>query len=289
MIIRAILMSTAFFSLACQATAALILNAAMPITERVTVNLIDVANNDGTNAASVFGNVAQQAAILNNIDLIWAQAGIDIDFKFRAGTYNNTFANFGTTGANSPRPGNDLFTTISNAQAAGGVLDPNPNVLNLFLVNIVPGFSQTSANTANGISILGGNGITAWAGPNLVSFAAGQEVIASVFAHEIGHNLGLDHIVEAENLMQPGGSPNLGQRLNAAQIATAIASPFSVVVAVPEPSSTGLILVSIGIFGLKMRRRKVYMAYRIGATHLIAFRNRRSATMVEENWSHLAN
>ena len=132
MIIRAILLSTAFFSLAGQATAALILNAAMPITERVTVNLIDVANNDGTMPASVFGNAAQQAAILNNIDLIWAQAGIDIEFKFRAGTYNNTFANFGTTGSNSPRPGNDLFTTISNAQAAGGVLDPNPNVLNLF-------------------------------------------------------------------------------------------------------------------------------------------------------------
>ena len=254
MIIRAILLSTAFFLVAGQANAALILNAALPITERVTVNLIDVANTNGSSPAPVFGNAAQQAAILANIDAIWAQAGIDIQINFRPGTYNNSFANFGTA-APADRPQSDLNSIVNTAQLAGGVLDPNPNVLNLFVVNIVPGFSQTSANTANGLAIVGGNGITAWAGPALVSFPAGQEVIASVFAHEIGHNLGLNHIVAAENLMQAGGSPNLGERLNAAQIAAALASPFSV--AVPEPSATALILVSMGIVGFnRIRRRK---------------------------------
>jgi hypothetical protein len=38
--------------------------------------------------------------------------------------------------------------------------------------------------------------------------------VASVIAHEIGHNLGLEHVTTGENLMKPGGG---GERLNAAQ------------------------------------------------------------------------
>ena len=45
-----------------------------------------------------------------------------------------------------------------------------------------------------------------WAGPNLFSFNGGREIIASVLAHEIGHNLGLPHIGASQNLMQSGGS-----------------------------------------------------------------------------------
>ena len=69
-------------------------------------------------------------------------------------------------------------------------------------------------NSAAGLAFVGGNGITAYVGSNLLTFQSGLEAIASVIAHEIGHNLGLPHIVEAENLMQAGGSPNEGERLN---------------------------------------------------------------------------
>jgi hypothetical protein len=208
------------------APAALIVNAPRPITDRVNVNLIGVADDDRTDSTlGTFGTTTQQAEIFSFVDTIYAQAGVDVEFAFRAGTYNSTFARIGTPGNNNPRPQSDLSTIRSNAAAAGGVLSSDPNTLNVFLVSIVPGFSQLSANSSAGIATVNGNGITYYGGANLTGYTGGREVLASVLAHEIGHNLGLDHISEIENLMQSGGD---GERLNASQIQTILASRFSV-------------------------------------------------------------
>jgi hypothetical protein len=240
-----------------------IVNPALPIVERVNVAIIQVQDDLGMNAAPLFGTAGQTASIFAKIDQIWAQAGIDVEFiSFRtvatANPYNSTFALTGTAGNNNPRPTGDLATIVANATP--GFIHPDPNTLNLFVTRIVPGFSQTSDNTSNGLAFLGGNGITFWAGPNLPAFGGGEDVIASVLAHEIGHNLGLAHIVEAQNLMQEGGSPNPGERLNAAQIAISIASPFSVIIAVPEANSfaaVGLFGALAGVWGWASRRRSV--------------------------------
>lgn len=225
--------------------AALIVNPAQTITQAVTVQIVEVAADDGTNAAPLFGTPTQQAAIFSLVDTIWAQAGIDVEFKLRTEVWDNSFALLGTPGNNNPRPTSDLNTLTSNA-ATAGFDDPDPLVLNLFMVRIVPGFSQSSDNSSNGLALVGGNGIAFWAGPNLPSFAAGEEAIASVLAHEIGHNLGLNHVVEAFNLMQAGGSPNEGQQLDSDQIALALASQYTV--PVPE-MAVGSFLV-FGVAGL---------------------------------------
>jgi MYXO-CTERM domain-containing protein len=237
------------------ADAALLTNPAMPITAQVRVRVIAVANDNGTGAAPLFGTPWQQAAIFSFVDTIYAQAGIDVSFSFRSGTYNNTFANSGdgTANATVARPDTDLNTIIQNATFAGGVLDPDPKVLNLFMVQIVPGFPQTNNNTANGLAFLGGNGIAMWAGPALPTFPEGQEVVASVLAHEIGHNLGLDHLGDAQNLMQEGGSLDFGQRLNDTQIAIARGSGF--VEPAPEPA-TVLGLAAFGLAGVWAIRRR---------------------------------
>jgi len=231
--------------------AAPIVNAPMPIDRRLEVQVIQVSDTSGAQTAPLFGTIVQQGQIFGAIDTIWAQAGIDVSFKFRLTPYLDDFTFSGTPGSNNPRPTSDLNTIITRANTAGGVLDPNIKVVNLFMVRIVPGFSQTSDNTSNGLAFLDANGVTLWAGPNLASFEGGRDVIASVLAHELGHNLGLDHIVANENLMQAGGSPNDGERLNASQIANVRDSTLLVVI--PEPNS--LVLLIFGMSSLALRRR----------------------------------
>jgi hypothetical protein len=226
------------WSLAGQMAAALTVNPARPITDRVNVNLIAVADDDGANStAGTFGNGTQQAQVFSLVDAIYAQAGVDVEFAFRPGTYNSSFARTGTPGANNPRPQGDLNAIRNAAAAAGGVLASDPNTINVFLVTIVPGFSQLGLDNAAGLATINGNGVGYYGGSNLLGFAGGREVLASVLAHEIGHNLGLSHVATADNLMQSGGN---GERLDDGQIAAILASRFSVPAPVaPSPDYNG--------------------------------------------------
>ncbi len=212
--------------------AALIVNAARPITDRINVHLIATADDDGTDStAGTFGTSTMQAEIFGYVDTIYAQAGVDVNFSFRAGTYNSSFARVGTLPSDQVRPQSDLNTMRNNAAAAGGVLSSDTNTINLFMVTIVPGFSQLSANSSAGLATISGNGVAYYGGSALLGFTGGREVLAGVLAHEIGHNLGLSHNTTAFNLMQSGGPANeKGQRLDAAQIATILGSRFTVAV-----------------------------------------------------------
>lgn len=239
-------------ALGASAHAALILNAGQPITQVVTMQPIVVSDNDGSNTATYFGSAAQQAAIFALIDQIWAQAGINVEW-LAPNFYNNTFANIGSATPGSPgtaRSTNDLGTIVAAGDIAG-VGNSNPLIIDIYFVRAAAGFQVLGLNSAAGLAFVGGNGITAYVGSNLLTFQSGLEAIASVIAHEIGHNLGLPHIVEAENLMQAGGSPNEGERLNAAQITTSLASNLST--SVPEPST--YILISLALPILLLRRR----------------------------------
>lgn len=232
------------------ANAALIVNPPIPIQYRVTINPIVVSNTNGSNTAEFFGTAAQEAEIKSFVDIIWSQAGIDVEWQ-DVEFWDDTFVNTGDPLNNNPRPTSDL-STIRNMANIAGLNDPDPTVINMYFVEIAAGFPDVGENTVNGLAFVDGNGITQHVGDNLPGFLSGREAVASVVAHEIGHNLGLPHIVEAENLMQAGGSPNQGERINAAQILTVQGSEFAVFI--PEPGSLTLLMGLAVIVGVQRRR-----------------------------------
>jgi hypothetical protein len=215
----------------------LIVNPPETITRSFLIQVIDTAANDGSDPAPLFGTAAEQAAIFSDVNQIWAQAGIEVNFEFLSGTWDNTFALEGTTGDNNPRPQGDLSTLVSDADSDLS-LDSHAN--QLFMLQIVPDFSQEDSSTAVGYSFTAFNGMTMWIGATLPLDTDGQDVAASILAHEIGRNLGLTtDNADNEDLMNTGGSG--GELLTSTQISDARNSQYlTTVTPVPEPSAAGL-------------------------------------------------
>ena len=187
--------------------------------EVVTIQPIIVANDDGSNRAEFFGNAQQEAEIKAHIDEIYAQARIDIEW-LPAKTWNNTFVNVGNS---SNRPGRDLNRIVSSGDSSG-LGSSNRNVIDMYFVERVPGFSDVSETTANGLAFVGATGIAMQTGDRLVGFANGRDTVAHVAAHEIGHNLGLQHVADTDNLLASSGEED---ELTQSQIDTILASPIS--------------------------------------------------------------
>jgi hypothetical protein len=193
-----------------QSTAALIVEDPRPITHQVTVQLIQTALDDGSSPATVFGDASRRAAIEFEVDRVWAQAGIDIRFLPNIVRYNDTFAYQGNSLLGT-RPLTDLEPIMVGAQLHGGILHPDPSVINLFLVHIAPGYPLNPENWVNGAGNLGANGIAMFIGSGTSSDHA-----AHWASHEIAHNLGLLHTGPGiENLM---ASKRINSRLTDEQI-----------------------------------------------------------------------
>ncbi len=240
-------------------SAALVLNSPIiPKTHRVFVNPIVVSDDDGSNTANYFGTPAMRSEIIGYVDDIWAQAGVDVEF-LSATTYNSTFTNQGTGDySSSPRPVSDMDMILGDSNAP---LSSDPSILNFFFINVVPGTVTNPPPYLAGLGAVDANGITAIvSNSSLENFGSqGLEDIASIVSHELGHNLGLDHETDVNNLMTTGAT-RVGQQLNQAQIdliftdTPGVTDGFDFLQPIPEPGVIGLL--SLGVLAFLRRRTR---------------------------------
>lgn len=193
------------------------------VTEEIVIQPIIVANDNGSNRANFFGNAQQESAIKARINEIYAQAKVRVRW-LAPKIWNNTIANIGS--GSGTRPESDLFSVVADGDRVGqGSSDPK--VVDMYFVAKLPAVAINDSQVG-GYATLGASGLTVEVGSNLIGSTGGQRLIAQVVAHEVGHNLGLDHEgAPAGNLMYGVSGREDYTNLTAAQIRTLIASSIT--------------------------------------------------------------
>jgi hypothetical protein len=222
---------------------------ALPITQQLVVNPIQVCDDFGDNCAN-----PDQLLYEAEADKIWLQAGIDIEF-LPWKQWNNSSVLTISSSYDLVLPGN---------QALGD------DIINMWFVNEYTG-AYAAANSA-GRRVVIGDGVFSYTHPS--DPGTGR---LDTPAHELGHIMGLSHYSPADplNLMTTGGSRNAATQLVqitpgttpdppltssekaqlvALQIEIAVSSGY--LVPIPEPAAG--MLFGAGLICIAVSRRRLH-------------------------------
>lgn len=175
----------------CVTTATLILfsAAAHALPYQVTIQPINVCDDSGLNC----GNPTEELFFAETRK-IWAQADINVTFLAF-----NQFNNSGFQTIDGPTDTTSAPSLGNLSSAANNGENADSTVINIWFLDNITGGSF-------GLGFIGGNGIAI--ADETFAFNSGNGRLDTI-AHEIGHNLGLDHASAAGdnfNLMRSGGS-----------------------------------------------------------------------------------
>ena len=162
------------------------------IDRRLRIQPIQVCSDDGTDCANT-----NRILFSAETTKIWAQAGVEIEMLPWEQFYGTPWLNLTTSIF-------DDYTIYGLAGSPGHGQNPDPTVINVWFVkSFNNGAFGHSLQTSPGIAQRNGVGIA----DNSFSYNNGIGR-RDVLAHELGHNLGLDHTtlgaIGNTNLMVPG-------------------------------------------------------------------------------------
>ena len=203
----------------------IVINPPLPVQYQVQVQPVILANMNGSNPSVFFGADPSRLVIESMIDQIWSQAGIDIKWLAPV-VWKHTIHN---TNINQDQPA----LNVASAAAAAGVTNPTgaPHIINAFFTHKINGTSP-GPNGARGTAIYNNpinpfvfNGTFQALGSQTVTDSSIYDRAARLVAHEIGHNLGLNH-AGGTNLMLTSANDSSQERLTSGQIAIVQQSSF---------------------------------------------------------------
>ena len=202
----------------------------LPITRRVYIQPIVVTDSSGGNSATFFGNEPAHTSILNMVDKIWAQAGIDMQWLPEKSLPNSNFLSLDNSDA--------VFLGLDDAARVAGVWNSSPHTINAFFVKSYNGQTPGIGASAYGTAFLHGNATYQAIGLATVTSPNDFDNAAHLISHELGHSLGLSHAFSSANLMKSNATPDSGEELTEQgleQISTLRASQF--LISMPTPSA----------------------------------------------------
>lgn len=183
------------------AQAVVVINSSLPAKYQITVRLVQASNTDG-DSADVLGNDTTRAYIEDQVQRILSQVGIAVVFEEQIRTVEDNFIYEGSAGANQERPIDDL--NASFGRLPDSVYDRSSAIIPALFVGRVPGFRYLNDDQVAAQAFISKPGFCIFVGANRLSGGESQrDQVAIVLAHEICHNLGLEHIPNPSNLMHP--------------------------------------------------------------------------------------
>ena len=161
---------------------------ALPVTSVITIQPIDVCNATGTGCASLANLATDETAV----NAVWDQAGVGFDFlpavQFDDTTSSQGFLNPTITIASGYPTGTPTDLAHQLMYGPGHGQSSNPTTLNVWFVDHL---TRSDGVGVYGTAFIGGNGVII---PTLPNLNTGQLPALDTMAHELGHNLGLQHV-----------------------------------------------------------------------------------------------
>jgi len=173
------------------AHAANISSPAVPVSTILTVQPIVVCQGSGTVSSAAGTGCAPSnglGAYETYTNTILDQAGIGVAFAAPEYLDNSSYLT-----VQSDTTATSVFDTAHNLlRLPGNGQSTNPDTLNVYLVDNIISTTNGIANGTGvyGLGLIGGNGAIIATAPNML----GRQAAVDTMAHELSHNLGLNHV-----------------------------------------------------------------------------------------------